>query len=289
MGAHLTRFLLILALTLAATPALAQATGATTDGNPAQPVVARPALDPAAAAPTRQARPVAPAAAMPTAMQHGYFNVNGGYQGTTNAFTSAWSYPSNLETASVTARYSVKPGVLIDVAGGVRLWRDLSIGAAVSRYDRSDFASLSASVPHPFFYNQPRSLQATSPGPKRTETAVHLQAMWSFAAGSRIQLGVSGGPTFFTVRQTFISAVSFAEVYPYDTISISNTSTGTQSASKATFNVGGDLTCLIYKQIGVGGMVRFSGVTVGFKAADGSALLVKAGGLQVGAGLRVRF
>jgi hypothetical protein len=229
------------------------------------------------------------APAPPTVLQRGYFSVNAGYQGTTNNFTNTWSFPYDLETTSVTASYSMKPGVLIDVAGGVRLWRDLSIGAAVSRYDRSDFASLSASVPHPFFYNQPRSFQGTSPGPKRTETAAHLQAMWTFAAGSKIQVGVSGGPTFFTVRQTFISAVSFAEVYPYDTISISNTSTGTQSASKATFNVGGDLTCLIYKQIGVGGMVRFSGVTVGFKAADGSTLLVKAGGLQVGAGLRVRF
>ena len=289
MPALLARVLLVFALTLAPTPALAQATGAPTAGDPSQPGVAAPTRDAAAAASALYPPPAAPAGAERTALQHGYLSVNGGYQGTTNAFTSAWSYASNQETASVVAGYSVKPGVLIDVAGGVRLWRDLSLGGAISRYDRADLASLSASVPHPFFFNRPRSFQATSSGPKRTETAVHLQAMWTFAAGSRFQVGVSGGPTFFTVRQTFITALSFAEAYPYDTIALSGTSAGTQSASKATFNVGGDLTCLFSRQIGVGITVRYSGVNVGFKAADGSALPVAAGGLQVASGLRVRF
>ena len=229
------------------------------------------------------------AAATAAVMPHGYFFVNAGYQGTTNAFTSTWSYPSNQETASVTAGYSVKPAVLIDVAGGARLWRDLSIGVAVSRYHRADLASLSASVPHPFYFNQPRSFQASTAGPERTETAVHLQAMWTFAAASRIQVGVFGGPSVFRVSQVTISAVNFAEAYPYDTVTLGNVSMKTQAASKATFNAGVDLTWLVYKQIGIGGMVRFSGVNVGFTEADGTALPVKAGGLQAGAGLRVRF
>jgi hypothetical protein len=229
------------------------------------------------------------APALPTVLQRGYFSVNAGYQGTTNNFTNTWSFPYDLETASVTAGYSVKRGVLIDIAGGVRVVRDLTVGVAVSRYQRSDPASLSASVPHPFFYNQPRSFQGTSAGAQRTETAVHVQAMWTFAAARKVQVGVFGGPSVFSVKQVLIWSINFADVYPYDSVTVSNTSTQAQSASKTGFNVGADVTYLFYKQIGVGGMVRFSGVSVGFKTQDGTALSLKAGGLQVGAGIRFRF
>jgi hypothetical protein len=230
-----------------------------------------------------------PAAAAPTALHRGYFSVNAGYQGATNNFTSAWSLPCYLEAESVNVGYSVKPGVLIDVGGGVRVWRGLTVGVAVSRYNRADLASLSASVPHPLYYDQPRSFQGTAAGPQRTETAVHVQAMWVFAAARKIQVGVFGGPSLFSVKQVFIWSVNFADVYPYDTVTVSNTPTESQFASKTGFNVGGDVTYLVYKQIGVGGLVRFSGVRVGFKTQDGTALSLKAGGLQVGAGFRVRF
>jgi opacity protein-like surface antigen len=289
MRTPLTRLVLIFVVAVAASPALAQTRpSGTADGTIGGPATAAlspytvpsPAQPPAAAVPGTEPTRV---------IRKGYFSVNAGYQGATNSFTARWSYPSSLETATVTAEYPVKPGVLIDIAGGVRLVRDLTVGVAVSRYQRSDPASLSASVPHPFFYNQPRTLDATVSGPQRTETAVHVQAMWTFAAAAKVQVGLFGGPSVFSVRQVIVSAVNFAEAYPYDTITLSSTSTQTQTASKVGFNVGADVAYLLNKQIGVGVMIRYSGVTVGFKAPDGTALSLKAGGLQVGAGFRVRF
>lgn len=237
----------------------------------------------------------APAAVPSTVLQRGYVSVNGAYQGTTTSFTNSWSVPYYLERESLNSSYSIKPAVLVDVGAGVRVWRNLTVGAAVSRYHRSDSASLTATVPHPLLYEQPRSFTGTAPGPSRTETAVHANAMWVAAAGSRVQVGVFGGPSFFSISQVFISGVSFADVYPYTTLTVAGTNTQSQTESKVGFNVGGDVTVLLYKQIGVGMLFRYTGVsgvqpvpTAG-NAPSGISQSLKAGGLQVGAGFRLRF
>ncbi len=270
MRATLARFVLAAISLMAAVPAAAQTASSS---------AAAQAKPPAAAAPA----PPAPAP------RRGYLSLNAGYQGTTNSFSNTWSYASNLETAAITAAYSVKPALLIDGGGGARVWRDLALGVAVSRSERSDAAGVSASVPHPFFYNKPRTYQGTTVGPQRTETGVHIQAMWTAAVARSVQASFFGGPSFFNVRQVFVSSLNLSDAYPYDSISLANASTEARSGSKVGFNVGADLTYLLYREIGVGAMVRFSGATVPFTAPDGSALSLKAGGVQAGAGLRVRF
>ena len=219
----------------------------------------------------------------------GYVAINGGYQGSTQSFTSNWTYPSNLETASITTAYSVKPAFLFDAGAGVRVWRNLTFGVAVSRYNHSNSADLTASVPHPFFYNQPRTYQGTASGNERTEIGVHVQAMWTFALAKRVQMGLFAGPTVFNVKQAFISAVNFAEAYPYDTLTYSGTTRQTQTASKAGVNMGIDMTILLAKQVGVGVLMRYSRASVVFKTPAGTSVSVNAGGAQLGAGLRLRF
>ncbi len=273
MTRYVTCVGLALGLTLAGSFALAQSPGtAHADDGTAPVPPAAPSAFPAS-----------------TAVQRGYFSVNAAYQGTSNSFTSGWSLPYYLETGSVSSSYSIKPGVLIDVGAGVRVWRNLTIGAAVSRYHRSELASVTASVPHPLLYNQPRTFSGTAAGPSRTESAIHANAMWIAAAAPRIQIGVFGGPSVFNVNQVVISAVNFAEVYPYTSVTVANTTTQSQTKSKIGFNAGGDVTILLYKKIGVGVLVRYSGVTIGVTGPAGAPLSIKAGGLQAGAGLRVRF
>ncbi len=269
MRATLTRVLLAAIPLVAAIPAAAQ----TTDRAAAQ------AKPPAAVAPG----PSAPAPG------RGYLSLNAGYQGTTTSFSNTWSYASNLETAAVTAAYSIKPALLIDGGGGVRVWRGLMVGVAVSRFERSDAAGVSASVPHPFFYNTPRTYQGTTGGPHRTETGLHIQAMWTAPLARHVLASVFGGPSVFSVRQVFVSSLNLSDAYPYDSISLANASTEARTASKVGFNVGGDFTYLLYREIGVGAMVRYSGASVPFRAPDGTAVALKAGGVQAGAGLRVRF
>jgi len=277
MNAYSTRLAATLILTLGASPAFAQATTPRT-GNP----------------PT-DGPPAAKTSPAGTALRRGYLSINGGYQATSNDFTNSWSLPYYLETESLRSSYSVKPGALIDVGAGVRVWRDLALGVAVSRYHRADFALLSATVPNPLLYNQPRTFTGTAAGPSRTETAVHANAMWLAALAPKIQLGLFGGPSFFSVKQVAISAVDFAETYPYTTVTVANTATQSQTKSSIGFNAGGDLTVLLHKLIGVGMLFRYTGMKGQSPvpsiptAPNAISPFMKAGGLQVGGGLRFRF
>lgn len=279
MTKHAISASLTLVLAFAASPASAQAAAPSgTEDAPAR----------------VQRSPSAPAVRSPV-LPRGYVSVNGAYQVTGTAFANTWSVPYYLEFESVNTSYAIKPAVVVDVGGGVRVWRNLALGVAVSRYHRSDPASVTATVPHPLLYQQPRTFSGTAAGPARTETAVHANVMWLLAASSKIQVGVFGGPSVYTVNQTTISAINFAEAYPYTSLTLASTATRAQTKSRAGFNAGCDLTVLLYKHIGIGALFRYAGASGGrvvpvvSNAPADISQWFKAGGLQVGAGLRLRL
>jgi hypothetical protein len=99
---------------------------------------------------------------------------------------------------------------------------------------------------------------------------------------------IFGGPSFFQVEQTIVTNFDYSESYPFDTATFSRAITNTQSESKMGFNVGGDVAYFFSNDVGVGGTLQYSGATVEMTVPSGTAD-VKAGGLQVGGGLRLRF
>ena len=100
---------------------------------------------------------------------------------------------------------------------------------------------------------------------------------------------VFGGPTFFTVKQGVVTDITFTESYPYDVATYRAATTAAGSASKMGFNAGGDLAFFFTRQLGLGATVQFAGTTVKMPAAGGGEQDIKAGGLNVGGGLRLRF
>ena len=93
-----------------------------------------------------------------------------------------------------------------------------------------------------------------------------------------------GGPSFFTVKQSVVTAVQRTEAYPYDEATFSGATVETEEESTNGFNVGADVAYYFTKNIGVGGIVRFSSATAAFSLGD-----VDAGGALVGGGVRLRF
>lgn len=232
----------------------------------------------------------AAASAQTTAIHaRGYLVVNGGYQATSNNFQQSTVYRRNAEDGSLQTNYSVKSGPMFDIAGGGILWRRLGIGVDVSRFALSTPMQLTAAVPHPFFFNQPRTVTGDVGGLQREELAVHVQARAIVPVGARFEVMLFGGPSLFRVKQDFVTDVAYTESYPYDTASFSSATTTAESKSKIGFNAGGDVAFFFTRQVGVGATVQFSGATVGFTGPNRESLDVKAGGLQAGGGLRLRF
>ncbi|MDA1094823.1 MAG: hypothetical protein O3A25_16355 [Acidobacteria bacterium] len=118
---------------------------------------------------------------------------------------------------------------------------------------------------------------------------MHIQAQWFIPVSDRLEVGVFGGPSLFSVDQEFVRGVDFRDVFPFDTATFVSAPTERQSASAVGFNVGTDVTVLLTRNVGVGGLVRFSRATVDMAAPDGTTRSLDAGGVQAGGGLRLRF
>jgi len=248
---------------------------------------------PGAAVPqTTPRRPPAPSAAAGKTSSwsdRGYVSLNGTFQATSNAFTGTTTFTQNVEAGTVTTSYdSARPPVL-DVGGAARVWRNLAVGAAVTWLSRDRNGSLSASIPHPFLFNMPRTVSGAVADVPRREVALHLHASWVVPAGRKTQIAIFGGPSVFRVTQGFVTDVSTSSVYPYDTATFVSATTVQLSQTQLGFNGGVDITERVSKSVGVGAIVRYSRASVPFPVASGQEVSIRAGGLQVGGGVRFAF
>jgi opacity protein-like surface antigen len=248
----------------------------------------------AAQAKPTQPRPVPPRPARPSPSQPTdriYVSINGAYQAGGDDFGETVSFTRNAEGGSFTTDYQVQSGPALNLSVGANIWRYLGVGVGVTRYSKSTPITLNASVPHPFFFNRPRTVEGEVGGLEREELAVHVQARATFLPTPRIQAVVFGGPSFFSVKQGIVNDFEITEAYPYDTAAFSRGLTTTADESKIGVNVGADVGYFFTRQVGVGGTVQWSGTTIDAPASGGGTgtFEIKAGGVQAGAGVRFRF
>lgn len=218
----------------------------------------------------------------------GFVVVNGGYQVISHDFEASSTFRANVEDAHFATEYEVKGGPAFDVAGGVALWRRLTVGVGLTRFSRSTPSTLSGDVPHPFFFNRPRTVTGQVTGLKHEELAVHVQARVASPVGPRLQVAAFGGPSWFQVTQGIVTTFTWNESYPFDSASFAGAVTERAKGSKLGFNTGADVAFFFTRQLGVGGGVQYSSATVELETAS-NVQEAKAGGLHIGGGLRLRF
>ena len=148
---------------------------------------------------------------------------------------------------------------------------------------------MDARIPHPFFYDRPRSIAGSATGLTRRETALHLQLRWFVPMPGQVGLSVFGGPTFFNVTQDLVTAVDFSHSYPFDEASFTGASTEEQSASAVGYHVGADVGFFFTSTVGIGALVRFSRASVDLMSEGDRTVSIETGGFQAGGGLRLRF
>lgn len=219
----------------------------------------------------------------------GYVTLNGGIQATGTRFTDRVEFTEFREDAEFSAAYDIGGDTVFDVGGGVRLAGGLGFGVAASRFETRAPVSVDARIPHPFFFGRPRSLTGAEPGRTRRETAVHVEVRWFAPTGGRVELAVSGGPTFFSIRQDLVTGVEFDHAYPYNEATYTGAPTTAASASAVGFHAGADVGFFFSEAAGVGVLVRYSRGSVDLPGEGDHTVSADAGGFQAGAGLRLRF
>jgi hypothetical protein len=226
------------------------------------------------------------ASAKPTRFTLG---VSGGVQGGATSLSEQFSFARDLETETVGVKYPTKSGALVDVDAAVRVWKNLGLGVAVSRVTGSGGADVDASVPHPFLFNQPRTISGTENDIVRAETGVHLQLQYLVPTSTRLHVVLSAGPSWLNVEQEVVTDVIVSQSYPYDTAAFGGAITKIMKASAQGFHAGFDVDWMFSRSVGLGGLVRYTRADVDLDVASGRTLAIKAGGVQAGAGLRLLF
>lgn len=196
------------------------------------------------------------------------------------------------ETGSASTSTTFTSGSLFDIGVGLRLWKNLSVGVAYHQEQNDANTAVTGSAPHPIFFNSPRSFALTAENLDRKESAVHAQFGWMVPIGSKLDVLVFGGPSFFRLQQEVVSDVVVTEKgSPYTEVAVSG-SRETRKKSSTGYNVGADLSYMIWKndsvRLGAGAFVRYT-------TAETTVLLLQTeqptdvGGLQFGFGGRIRF
>lgn len=215
--------------------------------------------------------------------------VSGGVQSSASALSDHVEFERSVETATVNLKYPAQAAMLFDAGIGVRLFKRLGAGVTVSNATRTGDAEVDARIPHPLLFEQPRTVEGSQPGISRTETAVHVQLLYSIEATRKVTLVLSAGPSIVHLEQELVTEVMYDETYPFDVATFKSAATGRAKASAAGFNAGADVRWMFARSIGLGGLVRFSRAIVDVETKDGRTLAVRAGGVQAGVGIRVVF
>jgi hypothetical protein len=194
------------------------------------------------------------------------------------------------EDAVVNTSYTLPKGQQFGGGITVRLIGNLGVGVAVSSFTKSNNVAVAGTIPHPFFYNTPRSIAGAQTGLERNEVATHLQAVYVILPRGRINLALSGGPSWFSVKQDVVTDVSYSESYPYDAASFSSATFATVKKTGVGFNVGADIGVRLVGGLGVGALVRYSKASLTFSVPNSTASVASdVGGLQLLGGIRFIF
>lgn len=211
----------------------------------------------------------------------GFLNVSGGVKTGAKDVKTTLAYPLYDENATIETSRTVGDGFLWDVTGGIRVWKNLAIGASVAGRSANGDGTTTASIPHPIFYDQPRTVSGTVTGMKHSELWGSLLAVWVFPVTSQLEIMAMAGPTVVQVKHELPGAVTVTEAStPGVSVSLSTVS---KSVWGATAGLEGRY--MFTSRFGLGAFARYSGAKVNLT----STTKLDVGGLQMGAGLRVRF
>lgn len=215
-------------------------------------------------------------------------NLDGAEQTTTTDFTATTTFVEFIEEGHITTQHRVKSGPVFSGGLAVRVWKQLALGAAVSYYSKATDANVTAQLPHPFLFDNPRTASGTASGLKRTEMSSHLFVGWIIPATDRIELIVSGGPTIFQVNQDLVTGVTYTHTYPYDEVQFTGVIGQRAKDRTVGAHAGADVTWKFSPRVGVGGTLRYARGTLD-TAIGSDSVSFDVGGLLAGGGLRLIF
>jgi hypothetical protein len=213
--------------------------------------------------------------------------LGGGFEVGTQSFNQTVSFEQFAETAAITTAYDAAAAPGFDVGVQFNAFKRVGFSLAGTLYERDLDGNFEASLPHPLFFDQPRTAAGTVRG-KLKERAGHLSVVVFGQSGS---LDFSGwaGVSLFNVEADLLTDVLYSHSDPYDSVTVTSTPTTTVSDQPVGFNVGASLDYRVSRSVGFGIQGRFSLATAKLAAPNAAEAEVNVGGFQAGGGIRLYF
>lgn len=222
-----------------------------------------------------------------------YIGIGAGILSTSDAPAGTFNFDSSLfgsEQGEFDADYSAEDDTVFELSAGVRLGDGpFGLGVTWSQSSLSAPADIVGRLPHPFFFDTPRTVEGTQGNLTRDETAIHLSFRWLVREGQKIELTVFAGPSQIELDHDLVAAVRFDQTYPFDEATYAGTHRQLESGDAIGYHLGIDIVRKFGNTLGLGGVVRYSQAGIDLDGPDGSSVSVDAGGLTAAVDLRFRF
>ena len=214
-------------------------------------------------------------------------------------FGSGQAFEAFAEEGNFQASYDIEHGAIIQGGVTYRLWRNLAVGLDVSSYGSVHSAQITTELPHPFFFDLPRTTAGEASGLERQEFGTHLRAMWAMQFFDWLVVSASTGPSLISARQDLVTSVEHTEVgFPFDEAVFAGHTVRSQSQTSLGMNAGIDIDAYVLdkvpfvnrfsgsRRLGIGVLIRYLRSTLDLLTGDDP---IDLGGLHVTTGIRVRF
>jgi hypothetical protein len=192
---------------------------------------------------------------------------------------SRLTFPLYDETAVFSGSQTTAHGAFVDLGIGYRFAPSVGVALAFSTFSSKTDAAVTAQIPDPAFFDTPHTVNATASELTRAERAAHLRVVWFIPVGDKFEVGLSGGPSIVKVSQDMPSGSIAMGTQNLTTAASTESKTGIGA------NAGLDATFVVTPTVGLGFAVHYVFASVDLPSVSG----VKAGGLQTGVGLHLRF
>lgn len=222
-------------------------------------------------------------------------HVNGAYQQSSRQFQTETTFRTYGEPARLLTREEFRGGGHIDAGGSLRIWRGVVLGASFTQVADSGSAEVTGTIPHPLDVERDRTPPPQTPALSRRERGTHAYLAWRIPLRYSLEVELSAGPSYFSLRQGVVANATPVEVVgpPFAEVGL-QVDLGEHTRNGVGYNAGIDVTYMLtpttrIPQVGIGYFVRVTRGSVSLPVAADTRRRVSVGGVQTGAGLRLRF
>jgi len=222
-------------------------------------------------------------------------HVNGAYQHSPRRSEIEKTFQAYGERARLLTRQEFRGGGHVDVGGTLRVWRRLALGASYTQVAGSGNAVVTGTVPHPLDTGRDRTARQQALSLPQRQRATHVHLAWGLPLRDALDVELSAGPTYFSLRQGVVVNLTPIEVGgpPFSEVGL-RVDAGEHTRNGIGYHAGVDVSLMLtqatrFPQVGIGYFARVTGGQVSVPLDAETWRRVSVGGFQTGVGLRLRF